>query len=104
MLLAAAKAYLQRVRELDAAQRSSDEDEDDGEGGDRHAQLSERLRREALEVSHRADRLTVKNLVYRSSRSRRRTCSNICSDGARLCWAGWMIVISLDSYNPWEAA
>ena len=49
----AAKAYLQRVRELDAAQRSSDDDDDDDGGGDRHAQLSERLRREALEVTFR---------------------------------------------------
>ena len=50
IVCSAAKAYLQRVRALDAAQRSSDEGEDD-EGGDRHAQLSERLRREALEVT-----------------------------------------------------
>jgi hypothetical protein len=55
----AAKAYLQRVRELDAAQRSSDEEDDESGGGDRHAQLSERLRRDALEVTLSVPSLAV---------------------------------------------
>ena len=78
-MLAAAKAYLQRVRELDAAQRSSDEDEEDDEGGDRHAQLSERLRREALEVTYCTGRCTVKFRTYHASSSRSHTQGRIPS-------------------------
>lgn len=43
----AAKAYLQRVRAMEQADRSGSDDE---AGGDRHAELSERLRSDALEV------------------------------------------------------
>jgi len=76
----AAKAYLQRVRELDAAQRSSDEDEDEGEGGDRHAQLSERLRREALEVTY----CTVDRPISVEITARGKSMEGIQGDGRLL--------------------
>lgn len=43
----AAKAYLQRVRAMEEADRSGSDDED---VGDRHAGLSERLRNDAMEA------------------------------------------------------